>query len=314
VLSSAICAGTRIKPAHLIFRRTAQSGISWQEIDSLQRQRLVVKESKSIHQALSQNDFRPAHVAVIVAARMKSTRLKSKALLPIAGRASVERCLDQCLDVKGVDEVILATSVLDEDSILSNYLCENKAKFWAVDPNDVIARYLGACDAFDVDVVVRVTADCPLISPEILEFLLDSHFEVGADYTAAANVAVGTSGEVINTSALREVITRLGTAEYSEYMTWYFQNNPDLFQLNVIDLPPEYVRDYRLTLDYPEDLELFEAIYNELPADKSSYKLNDVFAILDKNPLLTKINGHIPLKYKTDKKLITKLNEKTRIK
>jgi len=313
VLGSDLNAGTRIKPTDLIFRRTSQSGVSWQEIDKLQRQRFLIKKNKSIHQSLCHEDFRSARVAIIVAARMKSSRLKRKALLPLAGRASVERCLDQCLAVKGADEVILATSFLDEDAILSNYLCEQKAKFWAGDPDDVIDRYLGACDAYKVDVVLRVTADCPLVSPEIMEFLLESHFETGADYTAAANVAVGTAGEVINTSALREVITRLGTAEHSEYMTWYFQNNPDVFNLNIVDLPPKYVRDYRLTLDHPEDLELFELIFKELPPSRSSYSLDEVFAFLDNNPNIQFINSHIPLRYKTDKKLIAKLNKKTRI-
>jgi N,N'-diacetyllegionaminate synthase len=313
VLGSAVSAGTRIKPADLIFRRTVQSGISWQEIDKLQRQRFVIKKNKSIHQSLCHEDFRSARVAVIVAARMKSSRLKKKALLPIAGRASVERCLDQCFAIKGADEVILATSVLDEDAILSNYLCEQKAKFWAGDPDDVIDRYLGACDTYKVDVVVRVTADCPLISPEIMDFLLESHFETGADYTAAANAAVGTVGEVINTSALREVIARLGSAEHSEYMTWYFKNNPDVFNLNIVDLPPEYVRDYRLTLDHSEDLELFELIFKELLPGKSSYSLDEVFAVFDNNPNIQSINSHIPLKYKTDKKFIAKLNKKTRI-
>ena len=236
-----------------------------------------------------------------------------KALLPIAGRASVERCLDQCLAVKGVEEVILATSNLEEDSVLSDYLSEDRAEFWVGDPDDVISRYLGACDSYNLDIVVRVTADCPLVSPEIIETLLASHILTGADYTAAADAAVGTSGEIINVIAMRKVIAHFGRADQSEYMTWYFQNNPEIFQLNIINLPQECVRNYRLTLDYKEDLDLFNKIFEKVEPNLSSYKLEQIFSILDKDPILAKINNHLTLKYKTDKALINLLDKATRI-
>jgi len=314
VLRENLQGGNRIRPENLLYRRTAQTGLSWNEIETLQRQRHIIARGKAGNEALKRSDFRPAVVAVIVAARMKSSRLKRKALLPIAGRASVERCLDQCLSVAGIDKVILATSDLEEDAVLANYCCDGRADFWVGDPDDVISRYLGACDAHGVDVVVRVTADCPLVAKEIIEFLLASHFETGADYTAASDAAVGTAGEIINVSALREVINRLGRAELSEYMTWYFRNNPDIFKLNIVELPTDWVRDYRLTLDHEEDLILFEAIFKQLPPSNSGYALADILAILDANPDLPKLNGHISLKYKTDQKLIEILNQKTRIK
>lgn len=313
VVRDSLPAGNRIRTEHLLFRRTAQTGLSWHEIETLQRQRQLIAHGKTVHEALNYSDFRPAVVAVIVAARMKSSRLKQKAVLPIAGRSSVERCLDQCLAVAGIDKVILATSDLEEDAVLANYLCDGRAAFWAGDPDDVISRYLGACEEHSVDVVVRVTADCPLVAKEILDYLLATHFETGADYTAAREAAVGTAGEIISVSALREVINRLGRAEYSEYMTWYFRNNPDIFKLNIVDLPTEWIRNYRLTLDHKEDLDLFEALFEKLPPSNSGYDLADVLAILDANPALPKLNGHIALKYRTDQTLIAMLNQKTRL-
>jgi len=313
VLRTSLPAGKRIRLENLVFRRTAQTGLSWHDIEALQRQRQLIAHGKTVHQVLNRSDFSPAVVAVIVAARMKSSRLEKKALLPIAGRPSVERCLDQCLSVVGIDKVILATSDLEEDGVLANYRCEGRVNFWAGDPDDVISRYLGACDAHGVDVVVRVTADCPLVAREILEYLLDSHFQTGADYPAAREAPVGTAGEIINVSALREVINRLGRAEHSEYMTWYFRNNPDIFKLNIVELPTEWIRDYRLTLDHKEDLDLFEAVFKKLPISDSGYALADVLAILDAEPELAKLNGHIGLKYRTDENLIAMLNENTRI-
>lgn len=262
---------------------------------------------------INKSQLGSARIGVIVACRMKSSRLKQKAILPIAGRASVERCLDNCLQIPGADVVVLATSTLDEDSILENYTLGGKVKFWRGDPDDVIHRYLGACDAYGIDVIVRATADCPVVSPEIAKLLLEHHFNTGADYTAASKVAVGTGCEIYNTEALRRVIKYLGKAEYSEYMTWYLQNNKHIFKTEIIDLPPEMVRDYRLTLDYPEDLELFNRLYTELGVRNLAPSLKNIFEILDHNPEMAKLNSHLTLVYKTDPVLIDRLNRVTKI-
>jgi N,N'-diacetyllegionaminate synthase len=218
------------------------------------------------------------------------------------------------LAIPSIHQVVLATSILEDDLILESYCCEGKVDFWRGDPDDVISRYLGACDHFGIDVVVRITADCPVISTEIAEYLLNQHFANGADYTAAADAAVGTAAEVINVSALRRVIAMLGRAEYSEYMTWYFRNNPDIFRVNIVDLPSEMIRPYRLTLDHQEDFVLFDALYDALDSDgTAAVALSDVFRHLDARPEIAALNSHIQLKYKVDQELISLLNEKTRI-
>jgi N,N'-diacetyllegionaminate synthase len=256
------------------------------------------------------NQLKTERIGVLVACRMKSSRLKQKAILPINGRASVARCLDNCLQIAGVDVVVLATSTLNEDDILENYTLDGKVKLWRGDPDDV---YLGACHAYGIDVIVRVTADCPVVSPEIAKILLEHHLRTGADYTAARVVATGTACEIYSTKALRKIIGYLGKAEYSEYMTWYMQNNQDIFKVEIIDLPSEMVRDYRLTLDYPEDLEMFNSLYAELEKKQSTYSLLNIFAILDENQSISNINSHLTLRYKTDIDLIDTLNRVTKI-
>ena len=98
-------------------------------------------------------------------------------------------------------------------------------------------------------------------------------------------------------------------------MTWYFQNNPEFFNLQFIDLPPELVRSYRLTLDYEEDLQLFNAIDQHFKSKgKSTYSLIEIFEYLDAHPEISSINKDCQLKYKTDQTLIDLLNEKTKMK
>ena len=225
----------------------------------------------------------------------------------------MERCLQNCLMFPLVKHVILATSTLEEDSVLKDYPLGGRVKFWRGEPDDVISRYLGACDEYGIDVVIRVTADCPVVSPEIAEYLLKAHFANGADYTGANECAAGTALEVYNVEALKRVIHYLGKAEYSEYMTWYMRNNRDIFKVNIVDLPTDLVRDYRLTLDYQEDLDMFNRLFERLEAEQLAPTARNVFRILDKNPDISLINSHLTLLYKTDKVLIEKLNRVTRM-
>ena len=308
-----LVSGGLVGLSDLSFRRTDQSGLTWAEMFSEQAQFNVLAGPIHRNSTFTKADFKKAKIGVIVACRMKSSRLKGKALLSIHGVTAIERCLQNCLQMPHIDVVVLATSTLDEDSILEDYTAGGLVKFWRGDPDDVIQRYLGACDHYGIDIVVRVTADCPVVSPEITDFLLKSHFEAGADYTAPKSCAVGSSPEIYNAEALRRVIALLGKADYSEYMTWYMRNNADIFKVNIVDLPLELQRDYRLTLDYQEDLEMFNRLYSVLNAKGLASTLANVFSVLDKDAAMSEINQHLTLTYKTDSELINKLNKATRI-
>ena len=314
VLKQDMREGELVSASDLVYRRTAQLGLTAKQIAQQQAKHLVLSGSKQALTTIGIEDFKAANVAVIVAGRMKSTRLPQKAILPISGIPSVERCLSQCLAVSGVTQVILATSDLESDAALEEYTLDGKVKFWKGDPDDVISRYLGACDNYDVDVVIRVTADCPIVLPEIIEHLLEKHFESGADYSAAEECAVGSSGEIINVTALRKVVEYFGSAPYSEYMTWYFRNNPSNFKLNIVPLPKDLLRDYRMTLDYPEDLDMFERLYCKLGDARNQFSASEVFSILDEHPEISSINKHLTLKYRADQELIDLLDRETKIK
>jgi len=96
-------------------------------------------------------------------------------------------------------------------------------------------------------------------------------------------------------------------------MTWYLQNNKHLFKVEIVDLPHEMSRDYRLTLDCPEDLEVFVQLYGELEKKCWAPSLQNIFAVLDENSAISSLNAHLTLRYKTDVELIEKLNRATKI-
>jgi len=295
----------------LFFRRSGKEGLTLDEIKALQTQGMVLNKQKDHNDTLRIEDFKPAKVGVIVACRMKSSRLKEKALLPIGDLPSVEFCLRNALKFKGIHKVILATSTEEQDQILAKHTFDSKVGFYQGHPEDVMQRYIDVCEAYELDIVVRITADMPFVDDEICSFLLDKHLKSGAEYTVGTDAAVGVNLEIFNVSCLKRIKAYFPNAEYSEYMTWYFQNNPEHVRIQKIDLPAIFVRPYRLTLDYEEDLALFNEIHKQMRT--TNYSLRQVIEFLDLHPEIASMNAHLTLKYKTDQALIDLLNEKTKI-
>ena len=297
----------------LTFKRSNEKGLNVLEIESLISNRYVLSSNKKAFQTFQKEDFKKATIATIVAGRLKSSRLTKKGILKIGQLSSTERCIKSCLRFNETNYTILATSTELEDDELKHHTFSNNVFFHKGDPDDVIRRYLDIINDLKIDIVFRVTADMPYVSSEVADFLLKKHFEEGADYTAATNGAVGICPEVINAEALREVKKHFPNADYSEYMSWYFQNNKDYFKVNLVELPEEFHKDYRLTIDYQEDLEMLNEIENHFEKNKLPSDIVNVYNFLDSKPEVSKINQHIKLKYKTDQKLIEILNRETRI-
>jgi N,N'-diacetyllegionaminate synthase len=314
ILSKTKVAGELIDlSTDISFRRSGQYGLSVNELVDIQQDKNIICDSIPEGATLKRENFKKANIATIIAGRLKSSRLKRKAILNIGAIPSIEKCIQSCLKFKDVNYTILATSTTEEDAELKDYTYKESVKFIQGDADDVIQRYIDAIDKYNIDIVIRVTADMPYASWEIVEFVLDKHFECGADYTASVKFSVGTSVEIINASALREVKKHFPNADYSEYMTWYFQNNKQHFKVNLVDLPSKYVRDYRLTVDYQEDLDMMNLLQKHLDENNLSGNLDEVFKFLDENPETVALNNHIGLKYKTDQILIDRLNTYTKI-
>jgi spore coat polysaccharide biosynthesis protein spsF len=295
------------------FKRNDSYGLNIVELKRYVSEKYILNSDRKKGETIRKEDIKKANIAVIIACRLKSTRLKRKALLKIGSIPSVEMCIKNILKFKDVSSVVLATSTTEEDSELKDYTYNKNVLFHQGDPDDVIQRYLDIIEKKNFDVIIRVTGDCPYLSSDIAEVVLNSHFEKGAEYSNGIGAAVGTNLEVINSLSLKKVKKYFPKADYSEYMTWYFQNNPEEFKLNYVDLPEKWKRDYRLTLDYQADLDLFNKIEEYFTEEKIEYSIDKLYEYLDNHPDIAKINSSITQKYQTDAKLIETLNKYTKI-
>ncbi|MCG6842523.1 cytidylyltransferase domain-containing protein [Fusobacterium nucleatum] len=296
------------------FRRTDSLGLNLLEIKKLVSEKYILASDKKKGETITEEDLKKANIAVIIACRLKSSRLKRKALLKIGTLSSIEMCIKNVLKFEDTNSVVLATSITKEDSILKNYTYNKSVIFHQGDPDDVIQRYIDIINKKNYDVIVRVTGDCPYLSKDICKFVLDSHFEKGAEYSNGIGAAIGTNVEIMNSLCLKEIKKYFPRADYSEYMTWYFQNNSEVFKLNYVDLPNKWKRDYRLTLDYQEDLDLFNKVEEYFSKNNINYTIDNLFEFLDKNPEISKINLNMPVRYYVDQELIKTLDRETKIK
>ncbi len=297
----------------LDFKRTDQKGLNVKEIKELLDTHHILGADKKAGEVLKREDFKKATIATIVACRMKSSRLPKKAIAKIGDLTSIELCLKNVLKFKHINHTVLATSILEEDAVLKDYIYNKTVVFHQGDPEDVIQRYLDIIEKLNVDVVIRLTGDCPYPSADIEELVLASHFSEGADFSTANDACIGLNMEVYNVSALRRIKEYFPYADYSEYMTYYVTNNPKHFKINKVALPQNLIRNYRLTLDYPEDLILFNKIEEYLKKEGLEYSAAKVFEFLDNNPHVAEINRDCTVLYKENDDLIQRINKATTI-
>ncbi|OLO35882.1 spore coat protein [Alkalihalophilus pseudofirmus] len=253
-------------------------------------------------------------ITIVVVCRLKSTRLRKKAILPINGVASIERCLLNCLAVKNVNHVVLATSNLPEDDPLENFTLGGRVKVVRGDPDNVVKRMIKAANITGANIALRVTGDNPAVSPEILTYLINSHLKSGVDFTNAVNSPIGTAADVITLESLYRLSNHPKQLTHTEYLSGYYLNNTNKFNVNVVDMPVEFqIPNCRLTLDEKQDLDMFEELYSGLKVGKEPLFLSEISKYLEENPEIKKLNADVSIKWRDDESLFKEINERTKL-
>jgi spore coat polysaccharide biosynthesis protein SpsF len=233
---------------------------------------------------------------IVVSARMASSRCPGKALAPLAGRPLLEVLLDRMAAVRGVDGVVLATSVKAENDPLAEVAGRAGFQVFRGDEDDVLRRHVDCARALGAVHVVRVTGDNPLTDVETIESLVARHRREAADYTYVPGDALlmGILAEVISRSALERSWERGAARHRSELMTLYIKEHPQEFAIAAAELPPGLYRpEYRLTVDEPEDVRLMQEIFARLAARGRRVTTREAIALLDREPALARINAHL---------------------
>jgi spore coat polysaccharide biosynthesis protein SpsF len=208
---------------------------------------------------------------VVVQARMGSTRLPGKVLQDLHGRPLLERQVERLRRARSTDAIVIATTTEPRDDALVELAASIGVAVFRGDEHDVLARYAGAAAAHAAEVVVRVTADCPLIDPDVLDRCVRRlQGDDGLDYvsnTLRRTYPRGLDVEVLRRATLDAADREATDPADREHVTRFVWRQPERFRLaNVADDVDH--SDLRWTVDTPADLALVRAVYADLyPAD-----------------------------------------------
>ncbi len=230
----------------------------------------------------------------IVQARMGSSRFPGKPLLDIGGKTMLARVVGRVRQAALLDEIVVATSLEPSDESI---LLEGKNIGSAVfrgSEEDVLDRFYQAATTFQADVIVRITADCPLIDGALIDHILRSFHSKRPDYasnTLTRTYPRGLDAEVIGRDALDRV-WRAATQPYERaHVTPYIYQNP--FQFNLLSVTSENDNSaHRWTVDTQEDLKFVRAVYERF-ANKDLFNWLDVLEVLSREEPLIHMNSHI---------------------
>lgn len=232
-------------------------------------------------------------IGCIVQARMGSTRLPGKVLLPISNLDSViSHVIKQLQQSRLCNSIVIATTTNLEDDKIINISKEKDIPCFRGSSEDCLDRYYQCAIAFSFSIIVRITCDNPLIDPTLIDDAIETFTKGNYDYVTNCkprSFPQGTEVEVFSFNALKKAWEEAKKPSEREHVTPYFYNNPDKFKIfNITN--SENISNLRWTVDRKEDLELVRAIISKIK--KSPILTTDILGLLKSEPDLIKINNN----------------------
>ena len=230
----------------------------------------------------------------IVQARTGSTRLPGKVLLPLLGEPVLVHVVRRVARARALDGVVVATTVEPGDDPIERLASTEGWPLVRGSEQDLLDRYLLAARAHEADIIVRITSDCPLVDPDLIDAVVAALRETGVDYASNTlpprTYPRGLDVEAMTRAAL-ETAGREDTDPASrEHATPYLYRNPDRFRLQPVPGEADLSM-HRWTLDTPEDYTLIERIYEAIGHDDFAW--TEVLALLEANPEWSELNRHV---------------------
>lgn len=229
----------------------------------------------------------------IVQARMGSTRFPKKVMQNLAGKPMIGCLLWRLSQSKKIDQIILATSDNADNQLLTDYVRHEGYDVFIGEENDVLARYYGAAVKYQADVIVRITGDCPLVDPHLVDDVITLFLDNQVDYVSNTNPPSFPDGldvEVFHFTALKKAYEEARDDFSREHVTPYMRQAAQFKQLNFC-ADSDYSKE-RWTVDEPNDLEVIKSIYNYF-APCLDFSWHEVLALRLQQPQLFTMNQHI---------------------
>jgi len=237
-------------------------------------------------------------VCAIIQARMTSARLPRKILMNIEGKPILWHIMERVKHSKKIDDIILAIPNSKENDVLEQFAKNNKIKYFRGSEQDVLSRYYETAKKFKCDTIVRITSDCPLIDPEIVDKVVGEHLSSKTDYTANVlkrTYPKGLDVEVLTFEALEKSFKEAKKQPYREHVTLYIREHFERFKRASVE-NKKNLSHFRWTVDEKEDLDFVREVYKRLYKEGKVFLTEESVKLLEKEPQLLEINKKLKRK------------------
>lgn len=235
------------------------------------------------------------NITVIIQARVGSSRLPGKVLMMLEDKTVLEHVVDRCRAAHNVTEVIVATTNKEADLPICDLVKNIGVKYFRGSEEDVLDRYYQTALKFQADHIVRVTSDCPVMDPHVIDQIVARYQEQLPDYcsnTIDRTFPDGEDIEVFSFSALKQAWSKAEKPSEREHVTPYIRSHPDQFRLESFKLDRD-LNQKRWTLDKEEDFEFLKILYQNLYTEDPLFGMKRILDFLEENPKVEDINSSV---------------------
>lgn len=235
-----------------------------------------------------------------IEARMTSSRLPGKVMLPAGGKSMLEHLINRLKQVPSLDEIVLATTVNATDDCLMEEAKRLGISFFRGSEEDVMERVLGAAASVSADIIVEITGDCPIIDPLLVEQTIQMFLHNDCDYVSNTHVQsypIGMDTQVYRYEMLKRSASMTQDPLDHEHVTYHMIRNPQIFRLIALIAPPDCSwPGLGLTLDEPADYLLLKGLIEHFGDANPYFSCREAVAYLKSHPELLQINADVKRK------------------
>ncbi|APB34508.1 putative acylneuraminate cytidylyltransferase CMP-KDO synthetase-like protein [Gloeomargarita lithophora Alchichica-D10] len=236
-------------------------------------------------------------IVATIEARMTSSRLPGKVLLPAQGKPMLYHLVNRLKAVPSIREIILATTINATDDVLIDFARQENILHYRGSEEDVMSRVIGAAETARADVIVEITGDCPIIDPDLVEQTIQMYLHHEAAYVSNTHISSypgGMDTQVFSLESLKRSATMTDDSLDHEHVSLHMRNHPEIFShIHLIAPPSLHWPNLGLTLDEQADYILLKRIIETLSPKNPLFSCLDTIQLLKQNPDWLEINRHV---------------------
>lgn len=237
------------------------------------------------------------NAVIIIQARTGSTRLPDKIMKPAAGKPMLIRMVERVQWAHTDAPVVVATTTDPSDDVIAQLCAKERVACFRGHPTDLLDRHYIAAKSMHAEDVVKIPSDCPLIDPGVIRKVIQYYYQNKSLYDYVSNLHPatypdGNDVEIMSLKTLKNAWKEARRPFEREHTTPFIWENTDRFRIgNVVwETGCDYSMSHRWTLDYEEDLEFIQTVYQELYFQNPQFGMEDILALLKRKPQIEKIN------------------------